>query len=68
MVLAMSCKDGRKPILVMGKLSQSLSQSVGKCYVKWPEKVLLVTNLDDNSTKHFGQRAVSVDNDKQQMR
>ena len=58
----------------MGKLSQSVSQvsqSVEKCYVKWPEKerlVILMTNLDDNSTKHFGQRAVSVDNDKQQMR
>ena len=58
----------------MGKLSQSVSQvsqSVEKCYVKWLEKVrlvLLMTNLDDNSTKHFGQRAVSDDNDKQQMR
>ena len=58
----------------MGKLSQSVSQvsqSVEKCYVKLLEKVrlvLLMTNLDDNSTKHFGQRAVSVDNDKQQMR
>ena len=62
----------RLQLLNMGKSSQSVSQvaqSVEKCYVKWPEKVeVLVTNLDDNSTKHFGQRAVSVDNDKQRMR